>query len=409
MHYYLGVDWADQTHAVWVVDERGTKVTARTVPHTAEGLSEWGRELDEWRAQGVELWAAIERPEGRVVDFLLDHGVVVYPINPKALDRARDRFRQSGAKDDPFDARVLADFVRTDHGHLRPLQPNSEAAQELKLLTEDYQRQVRQQTRVVNQLTATLKAYYPRALEVAELTTALAREFLRAYPTPAAVATLTERRWQRWAKAQRLSEARTRELWENLQRPQLPVPAHVVRAKARLMLALVAQLAPVVDAVAAYRQAVEDFFGRMPAATWARTLPVGKHGTAVPTLWARLGDAPGRWESFRHLQAQAGVVPVTARSGKQQVVLFRFACDKPLRYVVDQVAFLSLQGSEWARAYYDQQRARGHTHRRALRALGAKWVKIIFVMWQRQVPYDEEHHLATMARQQLRRREKKIA
>ena len=167
MRYYLGVDWADQTHAVWVVDERGTKVAARTVPHTAEGLSEWGRELDEWRAQGIELWAAIERPEGRVVDVLLDHGVMVFPVNPKALDRARDRFRQSGAKSDPFDARVLADFLRTDHAHLRALQPSSEAAQELKLLTEDYQRQIRQQTRLVNQLTITLKAYYPRALEVA--------------------------------------------------------------------------------------------------------------------------------------------------------------------------------------------------------------------------------------------------
>ena len=93
MRYYLGVDWGDETHAVWGVDENGTKIAARTVPHTAEGLSEWGRELDEWRAQGIALWAAIERPEGRVVDFLLDHGVVVYPVNPKALDRARDRFR----------------------------------------------------------------------------------------------------------------------------------------------------------------------------------------------------------------------------------------------------------------------------------------------------------------------------
>src|SRR6266568_4289956 len=97
VRYYVGVDWADQTHAVWVVDERGTKITARTVPHTAAGFSEWGRELDEWRAQGIERWAAIERPDGRVVDFLLDHGVVVYPVNPKALDRARDLFRQSGA------------------------------------------------------------------------------------------------------------------------------------------------------------------------------------------------------------------------------------------------------------------------------------------------------------------------
>ena len=410
MRYYLGVDWADQTHAVWVVDESGTKVAARTVPHTTEGMSEWGRELDEWRAQGIALWAAIERREGRVVDFLLDHGVVVYPVNPKALDRARDRFRQSGAKSDPFDARVLADFLRTDHAHLRALQPSSDAAQELKLLTEDYQQQIRQQTRLVNQLTATLKAYYPRALEVAELRTALAREFLQAYPTPAAVTALTPRRWQRWARTQRLSAARTQALWDILQQPQLPVPGHVLRAKPRLMQSLVAQLTLVVAAVDGYREAIEDFFARMPAAQWARTLPIGKHGIIAPTLWARLGDAPGRWESFRHLQAQAGAVPVTKRSGKQQrVIQFRFACDKALRYVIDHVAFLSLHASVWARAYYDQQRARGHSHRQALRALGAKWLKIIFVMWQRQIPYDEQYHLAMMTRQQLRHGQKQIA
>jgi len=98
----------------------------------------------------------------------------------------------------------------------------------------------------------------------------------------------------------------------------------------------------------------------MPAAQWARTLPIGKHGITAPTLWARLGDAPGRWESFRHLQAHAGAVPVTKRSGKQQrVIQFRFACDKALRYVIDHVAFLSLHSSVWARAYYDQQRGAG--------------------------------------------------
>jgi transposase len=409
VRYYLGVDWADQTHAVWVVDERGTKLTARTVPHTAEGLSAWGRELDEWRAQGIDLWAAIERPDGRVVDFLLDHGVVVYPVNPKALDRARDRFRQSGAKDDPFDARVLADFLRTDHAHLRALQPSSAAAQELKLLTEDYHRQVRQQTRLVNQLTITLKAYYPRALEVAELTTALARQFLHAHPTPEAVTALTLRQWQRWARAHHVSETRTRELWDILQQPQLPVPPHVVRAKARLMRTLVAELATVVAAVREYREAIEDFFASLPTAQWVRTLPIGEHGITAPTLWARLGDAPARWESFRHLQAQAGAVPVTKRSGQQRVVHFRFACDTALRYVVDQVAFLSLRSCEWARAYYDQQRARGHSHRQALRALGAKWLKIIFVMWQRHAAYDDQYHLASMARQRLRQPQQRTA
>ena len=167
---------------MWVVAADGTKIAAHTVPHTAEGLSEWGRELDQWRAQGVERWAAIERREGRVVDFLLDHGVTVYPVNPEALDRARVRFRQSGAKDRPFDARVRR-LLHMHHGHLQALQPSSDAAQELKLLTEDYQRQIRQQTRLVNQLTNTLKAYYPRALESAELTTTLAQDLCPPIPT----------------------------------------------------------------------------------------------------------------------------------------------------------------------------------------------------------------------------------
>src|SRR4030095_11132036 len=223
------------------VDESGMKITARAVAHTAEGLGEWGRELDEWRAQGIALWAAVERRDGRVVDMLLDHGVVVYPVNPKALDRARDRFRQSGAKSDPFDARVLADFLRTDHAHLRALQPSSEAAQELKLLAEDCPRPLRQQTRPVKPLTAGLKAYYPRALEVGVLTTALAREFLQAYPTPAALTALTERQWQRWALTPRLPGARAAAPSGAPPRAPAPAPAHVVRAKTRLMQSLVEQ------------------------------------------------------------------------------------------------------------------------------------------------------------------------
>src|SRR5262249_231047 len=82
------VDWADAEHAVWVEDEEGQRVSAGMVAHSAVGFSEWGRQLDEWRAQGIVLWAAIERPEGRVVDVLLDHGGRVDPVNPKALDRA---------------------------------------------------------------------------------------------------------------------------------------------------------------------------------------------------------------------------------------------------------------------------------------------------------------------------------
>lgn len=403
MRYYIGVDWADAEHAVWVEDETATKILSRSVPQTPEGLSEWGRWLDERRADGVELWAAIEKPEGRIVDFLLDHGVLVFPVNPKAVDRARDRFRMSGAKSDPFDARVLATFLRTDHGHLAPLRPSSEAAQELKGLTRDYARQVRQQTRLLNQLTAALKAYYPRALVVAEdLKSQWGREFLRDYPTPAAMATLTERQWQRWARGHRLSAERTAEVWEIVQPPQMSVPPHVVRVTARLVVALLEQLEVTTTTVQAYRQAVADFFGSMPAAKWATSLPGGQSGTTVPSLYAELGDAAGRWQTFRHLQGHAGAVPVTERSGKQVLVKFRFACNTHLRQTIHQFAFQSLRQSEWARAYYDRCRKRGHSHHHALRGLAAKWLKIIFVLWTRQVGYDETYHLATMARQHLR-------
>lgn len=403
MRNYIGVDWADAEHAVWVEDDAGGKVLSRTLPQTAEAFAEWGRWLEERRAAGIELWAAIERPDGRVVDFLLDHGVLVFPLNPKALDRARDRFRMSGAKSDPFDARVAAGFLRTDHGHLQPLRPSSEAAQELKDLTRDYTRQVRQQTRLLNQLTVTLKEYYPRALEVCEeLKRRWAQEFLRAFPTPAALDALTERQWQRWGRAQRLSAERTAALWTTIHRPQLAVPPHVVRVKARRLGVLVEQFAITAAAVETYRQAVEDFFASMPAAKWAASLPGGQSGTTVPTLWAELGDAPGRWQTAQHLQAQAGTVPVTDRSGKAHIVKFRFACNTHLRTAVYQLAFLSLRHSEWARAYYDRCRGRGQNHYHALRTVGAKWLKIIFAMWTRHVPYDEQYHLASIARHQLR-------
>ncbi len=401
MRYYLGIDWADREHRVWVGDGAGHSLATRRVPHSAAGFAEFGCWLDEQRAAGHELWVAIERPDGRLVDFLLDHGVVVYPVNPKALDRARDRYRASASKDDAFDAFVLGQFLRTDHEHLHPLMPNSPAAEELKLLARDAAHLVRQQTRLLNQLTLTLKEYYPRSLEMFEdLKTATARAFLRRYPTPAAATAL--RGWAAFVRAHSLAAARAEAVRTQARLPQLPVPAHVVRAKERRLRALLDQLEPVVAAVTEYHQEVERFFATLPAAQLTESLPVGGTRVTVASLWAELGDARGRWQSAAHLQACSGSVPVTRSSGKQHSVGFRFGCNRRLRRDFTQYAFLSLGHCEWAAAYYHQQRARGHTHYRALRALGAKWAKIFFVMWDRHVPYNDEHHLATIARHQLR-------
>jgi transposase len=402
--YYLGVDWADEFHQIRVSDPEGNKVIEKKVVENVEGLSEFGRFLDESRAKGIELWAAIEKPHGRIVDFLLDHGVVVYPVNPKALDRARDRFRMSPSKNDSFDAYVLAEFVRTDHGHLRALEPNSDPAQELKLLTRDQQRLVRQKSRLLNQLTTTLKEYYARPLEVfSDLESNIALDFLKQYSTPQELSNLTRRQWNRFAKREHhLGEERCKELWEQLNQPQLPVPEHVIRAKARLMEVLLVQLEALRNAVESYNERIRSFFASMPAAELVKMLPGAKTGTIVATQWAELGDAKSRWESFRHLQAEAGLVPVTRASGKNRVVQFRFSCNKVMRYAAYWLAFVSLNRSEWANHYYRDQRAKGHSHHQALRALGAKWLKIIFVMWRDHKPYDENYHLANITRQKIR-------
>lgn len=402
--YYLGVDWADRVHQLYGGDENGIKVMEMKVQENPEGLAELARWLNQSRAEQVELWAAIEKPHGRIVDFLLDHGVVVYPVNPKVLDRARDRFRMSQSKSDPFDAWVLSDFLRTDHGHLRPLRPSSEQAQELKLLTRDQQRMVRHKTRLLNQLKFTLKEYYPRPVEVfGDLEARIAVDFLKQYSTPTALSKLSRKQWSRFAQQHpHLGQARSAKLWEELKKPQLVVPDHVVRAKAQLLEALLDQLEASLRSIEKYSDKVERFFASTPAARLVEKLPGGKSGTLLPALWAELGDAPARWESFKHLQAEAGAVPVTKSSGKSRFVEFRFSCNKQLRYAVYWFAFISINRSQWAKAFYRDQRARGHSHPQALRALGAKWLKIIFVMWRDHKPYDETHHLANIARQKLR-------
>lgn len=402
--YYMGVDWGDRLHQVYVGDQEGKKVREMKVQESPQGLAEIGRWLDEKRAEGFELWAAIEKPQGRIVDFLLDHGVEVYPVNPKAVDRVRDRYRMSGSKSDAFDAYVLAEFLRTDQAHLRALRPSSEKAQELKMLSRDQRRVVRHKTRFLNQLTTTLKEYYARPLEVFEdLETEIALDFLQRYPTPAHLSALTRKQFNRFAtKQHHLSKQRCEELWEKLNKPQLAVPEHVVRAKAQLVEVLIEQLRAAIKAVKIYNHKVESFFASSPAAQFAKTLPGGKSGTLVAAIWAELGDAQGRWESSRHLQAEAGAVPVTKASGKSRVVHFRFACNKHLRYTMYWFSFVSLNHSEWAKLYYRGQRDNGHSHHQALRALGAKWLKIIFVMWRDHKPYDENYHLANIARQMMR-------
>src|SRR5216683_5929530 len=184
--FYAGIDWADQKHDGLVLDKAGRKLGSIRVPHTPEGLDK----LDAWLSSALsgqdkeQMACIIETNHGLLIAFLLEQGWPVYPINPRTVDRKRSA---SGAKTDAIDAYVLAKTGRADFADLHRLTPDSEKVAELKGLTRDQDSLIHMQTRLVNQLTACLKAYYPVALSLfTKLQQHSTLLFLQTYPTPQA-------------------------------------------------------------------------------------------------------------------------------------------------------------------------------------------------------------------------------
>jgi len=240
--FYVGIDWADLKHDICVVDEKGERVVKFIIPHTAQGLSKLHHRLSMLTPNRDELLVALETDKGLVVSFLLDLGYTVYPINPKVVSRYRDRYRTSGAKSDPLDALVLANILRTDRHRFRPIMPDSTLARELKVLTRDHKHLVKSRTALSNQLTACLKAYYPRALELfSKVTQPITLAFLKAYPTPQGASGLSLKGLKCFLREHRYTHPqRVEELYKTLKQPQMRVESWLVRAKSRHMLALVA-------------------------------------------------------------------------------------------------------------------------------------------------------------------------
>lgn len=244
--WYAGVDWADTHHDVVVIDGDGHQVGNRRVEHTKAGLETLMQFLEGISGPGQkeQMACIIETKHGLLIAALLEAGFPVYPVNPKTIDRRRV---PSGAKTDLIDAYLLAKTGRSDLADLRRLQPDSPVIEELKQLTRDQDQLIQMQTRLVNQLTACLKAYYPVALSLfSRLQQRSTLRFLQAYPTPqaaqaASVAQLTSVLKQ--AGHQHAEQAATK-TFEKVHQPHLTAAPITTRTKSRLMLALVAQLLP---------------------------------------------------------------------------------------------------------------------------------------------------------------------
>jgi transposase len=377
--WFVGIDWADKKHDIVVLDEAGRKVAQLRVEHTPAGLTKLVSFLREI-APLDQMACIIETKHGLLITALLEAGVPLYPVNPKTIERKRS---PSGAKTDLIDAYLLAKHGRAEFADLRLLEPDSPIIAELKALTRDQDALIQMQTRLVNQLTACLKAYYPVAMTLfTKLQQKSTLLFLQAYPTLSAVQAATHEQLAAQLKSagHPTPEKAATKIIEAVHPPQLHADEVTIRTKSRLMLALLAQLLPLLEQIAAYDKEISALFLTHPDSQIFESLP-GAGKRLAPRLLAEWGDDRSRYAQTRSIQALAGTCPVPWKSGEFATVHQRFACLKPLRNALHQFAWQSTRQETWANDYYQRKRAEGKSHSMAVRALANVWVRLLFAMW----------------------------
>lgn len=387
--WYAGIDWADTHHDTQVIDEAGRQIASKRVAHTKAGVETLISFLN--AIPGLQhkdqLACIIETSRGLLITSLLEAGFTVYPVHPKTVDRRRGA---AGTKTDQVDAYLLAKLGRSELADLRQLQPDAPLIAELKDLTRDQQGLIQMQTRLINQIKACLKAYYPAALHLfSHIQQPITLLFLQAYPTPQeAMAATVEQltRLLKQGKHPQASKAAHR-IFAHLHEPQLQASEVTTRTKSRLLLALVQQLQPLIQQIADYEEVIADLFLSHADRAIFESLP-GAGARLAPRLLAEVGDDRTRYADAQGLSALAGTAPVLYQSGNYRKAHRRHACLKHLRNALYQFAWQSTHSQAWASAYYQRKRQEGKSHSVAVRALSHVWVRILYAMWITRTPYD---------------------
>jgi transposase len=334
-----------------------------------------------------------------LVDTLIGAGLQIVPIHPNVVQASRPRYSSAGRKDDPGDAFLLADLLRTDGHRFRPLVPLSDETRALRTLVRTRDDLVAQRVALANQLRALLDRLWPGAAALfAEVDSAIALAFLARYPTAQSAARLGEKRLARFLVQHAYCGRRTpRELLARLHAaPPSPLGDSEAEAAGELVRSLITVLTPLVAQLQLLGAAITAALQQHPDAAGVQTLP--RSGTInAAQILAELGDDRRRFTSADQLAAEAGVAPVTHASGKHHGVTFRWACTKRLRLALTTFADNSRHASAWAGAVYQRALGRGCDHPHAIRILARAWVRVLWRCWQDRTPYDVTRHRAAAA------------
>jgi transposase len=410
---FIGDDWAEDHHDVELVDDQGRVVARKRLPEGIEGIAglhalvaeHLGEDWDEVEPDDIRdmVKLGIETDRGPWVAALVAAGYEVYAINPMSVARYRERHSTSGAKSDAADAHLLAEIVRLDRAHHRPLAGDSEDAEAIKLVARTHQSLIWDRGRHVLRLRAALRDFFPAALKAfPDLDAPDALELLAVAPDPDAAARLSRTRIAAALRRanRRNVEARATEIRQILRAEELRRAPAVQAAYAAIVVSqarIVATLNTQIEEMAAV---VDAHFGRHPDAEIYASQP-GLGVVLAARVLGEFGDDPHRYTDARARKNYAGTAPITRASGKKKIVLARYARNRRLGDALQQWAFCSLRGSPGARAYYQQLRARNIGHQAALRQLANRLVGILHGCLKTGTPYDEHtawsHHMTGAA------------
>lgn len=389
----VGDDWSEGRHDVLVMDEAGGRLAAGGFVEGVEGLARFHGLVAEFVSDPSEVVVGIETDRGLWVDALVAAGYQVYAVNPKSVARYRDRHSVSGAKSDSGDAKVLADMVRTDRHNHRLVAGDTPEAEAIKTLARAHQNLIWERKRHVNRLRSALREYYPAALEAFDdLAHGDALGVLRRAAHPETGARLSVNQIKTALKKggrRRNLDQKAAQVQEALQKEHLMAPDPLARAFAATTETTVAVIAELNTQIEVLESEMSEAFEKHPDAATYLSMP----GLGV-VLGARalgeFGDDPNRYVDGKSRRNYAATSPVTIASGRKRTVAARWVRNNRIYDTMIRWAFCSISTSPGARAFYDQKRAAGASHYKALRALANRWVGILHGCLKHQTPYNEE-------------------
>ncbi|MFM9376615.1 IS110 family transposase [Gordonia sp. VNK21] len=405
---FVGDDWAEDHHDVEVQNEQGRILRRARLPEGIAGIAGFGELVGQFLpedGQACDVLVCIEVDRGTWVNALLAAGYRVFGVDPRQAHRHREILSSSGAKSDKGDAHALADMIRTRRHQLREAGGDSEIAAAIKVVSRAHQSMIWDRTRHMLRLRAALREYFPAILLVcAELDLALTSRpilaLLAKAATPQKAAKLTARQILPMLKGYHRKEDKAARIQQILHGEHLGQPEILTSAYAASVRSTVAVISVINEEISALEQEVKAHFGQHPDAEIIASQP----GLGVITgarVLAEFGDAPGRYRSSKARKNYAGTSPITRQSGKTRVVAARFVHNDRLVDALHSQASCALLHDEYARAYYDQQRARGVKHNAALRQLANRLVGILHGCLTHQSTYHQDtawaHHTTAAA------------